>query len=138
MRERCPGKGAFLGEEAVLADSGRAGEKGDFFSILLGGEFDESQGVEILVESFMVHQFSMGAGLHETSFVEDKDAIGSLDGRQAMGNHKGSSAFHESLQCLLDESFRLTVEGRGGFIQQQDPWIFHDGSGDGDALSLTA
>ena len=29
------GKGASLGEEAVLADSGRAGEKIDFFSILL-------------------------------------------------------------------------------------------------------
>mgnify|MGYP001351489606 CR=1 FL=1 len=35
MRERRMGQGAFLGEEAVLADSGRAGEKGDFFSILL-------------------------------------------------------------------------------------------------------
>ena len=29
------GKGASLGEEAVLADSGRAGEMSDFFSILL-------------------------------------------------------------------------------------------------------
>jgi hypothetical protein len=29
------GKGASLGKEAVLADSGRAGEKSDFFSILL-------------------------------------------------------------------------------------------------------
>jgi hypothetical protein len=26
MRERCMGKGASLGEEAVVADSGRAGE----------------------------------------------------------------------------------------------------------------
>ena len=29
------GNGASMGEEAVLADSGRAGEKIDFFSILL-------------------------------------------------------------------------------------------------------
>jgi hypothetical protein len=29
------GKGACLGEEAVLADSGRAAEKIDFFNILL-------------------------------------------------------------------------------------------------------
>ena len=29
------GKGASLDKEAVLADSGRAGEKSDFFSILL-------------------------------------------------------------------------------------------------------
>jgi hypothetical protein len=35
-RERRMGKGASLGKKAVLADSGRAGEKSDFFSILLG------------------------------------------------------------------------------------------------------
>jgi len=42
MRERCMGKGASLGEEAVLADSGRAGEKSDFFSILLGNLVENS------------------------------------------------------------------------------------------------
>jgi hypothetical protein len=31
------GNGASLGKEAVLADSGRAGEKSDFFSILPTG-----------------------------------------------------------------------------------------------------
>ncbi len=31
------GKGAFMGKEAVSAAAGRAGEKDDFFSILLGG-----------------------------------------------------------------------------------------------------
>ena len=36
MRERRMGKGASLGKEAVLADSGWAGEKSDLFSILLG------------------------------------------------------------------------------------------------------
>ena len=36
------GKGASLGEEAVLADSGRAGEKSDFFSILLGNLVENS------------------------------------------------------------------------------------------------
>ena len=110
----------------------------DFFSILLGGEFDEPKSVEILVEPFMVHEFGMVAGFHEAPFVQDEDAIGSLDGRQTVSNHKGRSAFHELLQCLLDEPFRLTVEGRGGFIQQQDSWIFHDGPGNGNALSLTA
>ena len=34
-RERCIGKGASLGKEAVFTESGRAGEKSDFFSILL-------------------------------------------------------------------------------------------------------
>jgi hypothetical protein len=36
------GKGASLGKEAVLAGSGRAGEKGDFFSILLWNVVENS------------------------------------------------------------------------------------------------
>ena len=34
------GKGVSLGKEAVLADSGRAGEKSDFFNILLGAPIE--------------------------------------------------------------------------------------------------
>jgi hypothetical protein len=49
------------------------------------------------------HQFGMGAGFHEASFVEDEDAVGSLDGRQAMGDYKSRTAFHELFQRLLDE-----------------------------------
>ena len=71
----------------------------------LRGEFGESKAVEVLVEPFTVHQFGMGAGFNEASFVEDENSISSLDGRQAVGDHKGRSAFHELLQCLLDESF---------------------------------
>jgi hypothetical protein len=81
------------------------------FSALLGGEFNEPEGVEVLVEPFMIHQFGMSAGFHEAPFVENEDAIGSLNRRQAVGDDKGCSAFHELFQCLLDESFRLTVEG---------------------------
>ena len=49
MRERSVGKGASRGEESVLADAGRegaiagrgrAGEKSDCFSILLGTGFE--------------------------------------------------------------------------------------------------
>ena len=39
------GKGASLGKEAVLAASGRAGEKGDFFSIL-SGDLVENSGLD--------------------------------------------------------------------------------------------
>jgi hypothetical protein len=35
------GKGASMGKEAVLADSGRAGEKSDFISILLAADDEE-------------------------------------------------------------------------------------------------
>ena len=47
----------------------------------LGGEFGEPKGIEVLVEPFTVHQFSMAAGFHKAPFVEDEDAVSSLDGR---------------------------------------------------------
>jgi hypothetical protein len=90
----------------------------DFFSILLGGEFDEPQGIKVLVEPFTLHQFGMGARFHEAALVEDKDPVGSLNSRQAVSYHKGRSTFHELFQSLLDEPFRLTVKSGGGFIQQ--------------------
>ena len=45
----------------------------------------------------------MGAGFHEAPFVEYEDAVSSLDGRQAVGDHKGCPALHELFQRLLDE-----------------------------------
>ena len=53
----------------------------EFSSILLGREFSEPKGVEVLVETFTVYQFGMGTGFHEAPFVEDENAIRSLDGR---------------------------------------------------------
>jgi hypothetical protein len=111
-REQMPGK------RRVSARLGWVGEKGDFFSILLGGEFDKPEGIEVLVEPFAVHQFGMGAAFHEAPLVEHEYTISSLDSRQPVSDYKRRSPFHELLQCLLHESFRLTVESRGGFIQQ--------------------
>ena len=51
----------------------------DFFSILLGGEFDEPQGIEVLVQPLLVHQLGMGTGFYEAPFVEDENPIGSLN-----------------------------------------------------------
>ena len=83
----------------------------------LRGEFGESKGIEVLVEPFLVEQFGMGAGFHEAPFVEDENAIGPLDGRQAVGDHKSRAALHELFQRLLDEPFRLAIERGCRFIQ---------------------
>jgi hypothetical protein len=56
-----------------------------------------------------------------------------LDGCQAVGDHKGRPAFHELFQRLLDESFRLTVEGRGS--SNNKSWIFTMALAMGEPLS---
>ena len=91
---------------------------GESLRQVLRGDFGEPKGIEVLVEPFMIDQFGMRARFYEASLIEDEDAISSLDCRQAVGDYKGRSAFHELFQRLLDQSFRLTVEGGRGFIQQ--------------------
>jgi len=41
------------------------------------------------------------------------------------------------IQSLLDHSFALVVQGGGGHVQQEDPGLADQRSGDGDPLLLT-
>lgn len=55
-----------------------------------------------------------------------------------MGDDEGCSAFGELLQRLLDVLFGFGVQGRGGFVEEDDPRIFQDCTGDGNALFLAS
>lgn len=87
-------------------------------------EFRESERVEVMIQSFLVHQLLVGPDFRDAAFVKDDDAVGTLNGGEAVGDDKGRSSFHQLFKRLLHESLRLTVEGRGGFVEQQDFWIF--------------
>ena len=53
-----------------------------------------------------------------------------------MGDDKGGPVLHQVIKGLLDLSFRLSIQSRGGLIQNQDRGIFQQSSGDGQSLSL--
>ena len=55
-----------------------------------------------------------------------------------MGDDDTGAVFHEASEGVLDEFFRLGVEGGGGFVEDEDGGVFEDGAGDGDALALAA
>ena len=57
-------------------------------------------------------------------------------GAQAVRNRDYSPAFHQAIQSLDDRSLRLGVEGRRGFVQNQDGIISNQGARDADSLSL--
>ena len=95
-----------------------------------------------VVEPFVVaaagDEFVVLAVLHDLALVEDVDFVGMLDGRQAVCNGYGGARLHEVLQCLLDQSLGLGVEGRGGLVEDEDGRIFQDGACYGEALALSA
>ncbi len=55
-----------------------------------------------------------------------------------MGDHQRSTALHNGFEGFLNEGFVLGIEGAGGFVEQQQAGVAHDGAGDGDALALAA
>ena len=55
-----------------------------------------------------------------------------------MGDGHGGTGLHQSLQGILYQALALGVEGRGGFVEDEDRGILQDGTGDADALTLSA
>ena len=94
--------------------------------------------MEVLVVASLLDELFVCALFDDLSFVEDVDFVGVLDGGQAVGDGDGGACTHESLKGFLYESLALGVEGAGGFVKDEDGRVLEDGTGDGDALALTA
>ena len=80
----------------------------------------------------------MGAGFYDFPMVQHQDLAGILDGGEPVGDDEGCPPYHEPVQGFLDDPFAFRIQGRSGFVQNQDPGIFQDGPGNGDALALAA
>ena len=79
----------------------------------------------------------MRASFYDSAFVDDTDFIGILDGRETMGDGDRRTRLHQPLQSILYESFTLRVQGRGGFVENQDWRILQNGTGDAYTLTLS-
>jgi hypothetical protein len=68
---------------------------------------------------------------------EDDDAIGVFDGAETVGDDDGGASFHQAIKGFFDEEFAFCVKGAGGFVEDQDAWIFEYGSRNGHPLFLS-
>ncbi len=92
----------------------------------IGGLLDSAAGlliIELLIESSGMDKFGMIALFHQSSLVEDKDAIGIGRARKPVGDADGGSASGGSGQCFLYLRFRVWVESARSFIKDQNSWI---------------
>ena len=93
--------------------------------------------VELAVFAFAGQQGRVGTLLDDAAVDHHGDAVGALDGRKPVGDDKGGAPLHEIDQGLLHQHLGLGVEGRGGFVKDQDRGIFNQGPGDAQPLFLT-
>ena len=75
--------------------------------------------------------------LHHLSIFDHRNAVGIINGGQAVGYHDAGATLPGFVQGLLHYLLALCVQGRGGFVQQQDLGVPHQGTGDGNPLLLS-
>ncbi len=80
----------------------------------------------------------MRAGLHNVALIEHQNGVRLLDRGQPVGDNDGSPALGDLLRSLLDQLLRISVNGRGGLVEDQDAGVAHIGPQEGDQLALPA
>ena len=72
----------------------------------------------------MSEELGMCALFDEFSVVEDADAVGLLDGGQAVRNDKAGAIGAKIFEGFLDQAFGGVVECGSGFVEEQQRGIF--------------
>ena len=78
----------------------------------------------------------MRAHLSDVSAVYHDDLIGPHDRCQTMGDNEHCAPFNQVGERLLQHKLRFGIELGRGLVENQDRWVFEQGTGDGDALAL--
>jgi hypothetical protein len=79
-----------------------------------------------------------GSALDDPAIFHHHNFIGLLDGGQTVGNHQRGAVFLQLIQRRLNRAFRLGIQRRCRFIQDQDRAVTQQRTRDGNTLTLTA
>src|SRR5258708_17828233 len=90
------------------------------------------------VEPVLGDERSVGAGGDDAAVVHDDDAVGRLNGRQAVRDDKRRATLHEALEGELHRLLAFRVERAGGLVEEENGAIGEDRARDRDALALPA
>ena len=69
--------------------------------------------------------------------LEQHHPIGERDRGRAVRDDERGATLHHLGQGIADLVFLGGIDGRGGVVEDQHPWVGEDGAGDGNALALT-
>src|SRR5664280_3084442 len=90
------------------------------------------------VEALDPQQFSMRAGLDDSTVVQHDDPVGVGEGGEAMGDDEGRRLAAAGFEGVDDQRLGLAVHGAEGIVENKDGGLLEDGAGDRHALPLAA
>ncbi len=80
--------------------------------------------VKAVVEVVGSVEFGMVTAGDDASFIEDEDAVGVLNGAEAVRDGEDSTAFCEGVEGGLDLVLAFRVESGSGFVEYDDGGVF--------------
>ena len=80
----------------------------------------------------------MSARLDNLALLHEVDLVALLYTAETVRDRDRGTTLGRSIQRVLNDSFTVAVEGRGGFIKEQNSGVTEQSTGDGDTLLLTA
>lgn len=76
----------------------------------------------------------MSTTLHDTTFTDKVNLVALLDRAESVCNGDGGSALCSSVKSILNDTFTVTVEGRGSLIEQENGRISEQGTGNSNSF----
>ena len=80
----------------------------------------------------------MGTVPDDAPALKHQNARRHADGTETVGHNKRRPSLHQPVQFLLDQGLAFRIQGRGGFIQNQDGSILQESAGNRYTLPLAA
>ncbi len=102
------------------------------------GHILKLHGMQAAIGASLPKQFVMRARFNDSPSIQDDDSISVLNSREPVCDHQRRSILHQIGQGQLYDPFRLGVECRCRFIEDQKRRVTKNGSGDRQTLPLAA
>src|SRR3989338_7879101 len=80
----------------------------------------------------------MRACLGHLALVNDKNSISADDRGEAVGDDNHSLLSGDFFNRFLNQPFRVGVQVAGGFVENENTWVYQHGSGNTNSLFLSA
>src|ERR1700737_766873 len=78
----------------------------------------------------------MGAVLDDAATLDRDDAVGPAYRGKPVGDNENGAAFTDPAHVVLNDALTLVIERAGGFVEDQNAGIGHQGTGNRDALPI--
>src|SRR5262245_41375970 len=96
-----------------------AGSSAPYFFDALAMRFHLTQNHSVILPT-SPHEFLVGAALDDASLFQQEDQIGTADGREPMGDHKGCSPGEQLSHGRLNELLAFCVQVARGLVEDED------------------